>query len=211
MTQSSILLIGATGRTGRFVLSELLRRGYKNITIIIRNPEVKHAFTSLPITTVIGDATDPSTMKEILSKSDIVLNCMASDNIMRPNEIEVTKLVTEFLPKGKLYLTISSIGVAESFRNLTIAAKLFFKTVMGSIMKQKGEIEQSVKNSGLNYVIVRPGGLLDEEKTDRVAVVKQAPSSVSGTIARSKLATIMLDLMENPESHNKVWECAEIV
>ncbi|WKZ29837.1 MAG: SDR family oxidoreductase [Candidatus Dojkabacteria bacterium] len=210
MTQSSILLIGATGRTGRFVLSELLRRGYSKITIILRNDTVKEAFTSLPITTVIGDATSEPLMKDLLPKTDIVINCMASDNVLRPNEIEVTKLVTKYLPKGHLYLTISSIGVAESFKNLTIAAKLFFKTVMGSVMKQKGEIEKSVKDSGLKYVIVRPGGLLDEEKTDKVAVVKEAPSNVSGTIVRSKLATIMLDLMENPESHNKIWECAEI-
>jgi putative NADH-flavin reductase len=212
MKEKKIFLIGANGRTGHYVLDELLSRGYKNsnITALIRQPEQKERFDRMNITTVLTDARDPEIMKATLKDKHIVINCMSSDSYVRPTEKEVTENILNHIGKDTIYVIVSTLGINESFKTLPLLSKIVFQTLFRNVAKDKVAIEDKVKTSGKRYIILRPG-LLTDKDNNAVTVVKPAPSSMFGRINRKKLAKVIVDLMENPDSYNTTWEAVDVI
>lgn len=208
MKNSSIVVIGATGRTGSLVVKELLNRGYTNITALSRSEQKLEMIGDKSITKVV---TNPKAKNytQNFTDADIIINCIGSDNLLAPIEFDVTNQVVETMKPTALYVVISAIGVGISWKNLTIRAKLFFGSAIRLVLNAKQKIEKLLEQGSVNYIIVRPGALVDADK-DGVAVVKPAPSKLFGTISRKALAKIIVDLVGDKASYKKTWECIEI-
>jgi dTDP-4-dehydrorhamnose reductase len=102
------------------------------------------------------------------------------------------------------------LGINESFKTLPLLSKIVFQTLFRNVAKDKVAIEDKVKTSGKRYIILRPG-LLTDKDNNAVTVVKPAPSSMFGRINRKKLAKVIVDLMENPDSYNTTWEAVDVI
>lgn len=207
---ASILIIGATGNIGRLVLDELRNREYTNISAFIR-PHSKA--TTLPeenFKLVIGDATDKMLMQSIIPRYDVVINCIGARRIWSPNSLSSTSAIIPHLKKKSLYITLSALGVKKSFQSMGRIAKFIFSTALHRVMKDKEKMEELIHESDISFVILRPGGMIESDEKTGVPVVKEAPSNLTGTIQRKYVAQILVDFIEKPETHNKVWEAVEI-
>jgi putative NADH-flavin reductase len=67
-----ILLLGATGRTGKHIIEEALRRGHK-IAAIARNPEKLNDFK---IDIIQGTPYDYETVEKAITDCDAVINML---------------------------------------------------------------------------------------------------------------------------------------
>src|ERR1700742_1817182 len=72
----NIALIGATGRVGSRIATELLNRGHK-VTGIVRNTQ--GATPQAGVSLVQGDANDPSTLAPLLAGHDAVISASRFD------------------------------------------------------------------------------------------------------------------------------------
>jgi uncharacterized protein YbjT (DUF2867 family) len=66
----------------------------------------------------------------------------------------------------------------------------------------KAEADRRLEESGLDYTIVRPGGLTDEAGTGSVAV----GTNLSGDIPRDDVAAVLFAVLETPSSIGKTFE-----
>lgn len=83
---------------------------------------------------------------------------------------------------------VTSIGAGDSKDQAPFAFKLLMWTVMKKIFADKNQQEEITKASGLEYCIVRPGGLTVEKPTGIINVIE----GEAGSIARADVAQFCL-------------------
>jgi uncharacterized protein YbjT (DUF2867 family) len=70
-------------------------------------------------------------------------------------------------------------------------------------LRAKGRADQALIDSGLDYVIVRPGMLTDEQGSGRVQL---GPSVKRGEIPREDVAEVLFDSLRLPTPTNRTFE-----
>ncbi len=83
----------------------------------------------------------------------------------------------------------------------------------GNILVWKKKAEKYLVASGLNYTIIRPGGLLDAPEGKRELLtgkndefLKSPPPGVSPSIPRGDLANVIVQALNNPYARNKAFD-----
>jgi len=67
--------------------------------------------------------------------------------------------------------------------------------VFQTYLRAKAEADEVLRNSGLDYTIVKPGRLTDEPGTGKVTL---APDLDSGEIPREDVAAVLVEVLETP-------------
>jgi uncharacterized protein YbjT (DUF2867 family) len=75
--------------------------------------------------------------------------------------------------------------------------------VFGEYLRAKAEADQALATSGLEFTIVRPGGLTDDPGTGRVAI---AASLERGEIPRADVAAVLAAVLVAPSAVGKTFE-----
>jgi hypothetical protein len=108
----------------------------------------------------------------------------------RAIESALVEQVTEFLLE---------LGAGDSGGFLSQPMKLLTSVVLRKALEDHTEQENAVRDSGLPWTIVRPGGLRNSPATGQIAAL-EAPGRFTATIARADVAAFILDCIENPET-----------
>ena len=107
------------------------------------------------------------------------------------------KLIEAARNKGiKRYIMISAMKVEEPRGN----------EVFQVYQKAKSEADKALRESGLQYTIIRPGKLTDDLPRGRVVLGKNLPT---GQISRSDVAAVVAEVLETPESIGFQWDLIE--
>ena len=99
-------------------------------------------------------------------------------------------IVTSMKRKGlKRIAVVTSIGAGDSENQAPFFFKVLMMTVMKGIFTDKNNQEEAVANSGLEYCIIRPGGLTVDSPTGVINVI----DGEAGSIPRADVAQFCLD------------------
>lgn len=90
---------------------------------------------------------------------------------------------------------VTSIGAGDSKDQAPFFFRILMATVMSKIFKDKNEQEKVVKESGLEYCIVRPGGLTVDPPTGIINVI----DGEAGSISRADVAQFCLDAIKTKD------------
>ena len=80
--------------------------------------------------------------------------------------------------KVKRMAVVTSIGAGDSENQAPFAFKVLMWTVMKKIFTDKNNQEAAVRDSGLEYCIVRPGGLTVEKPLGVINVIEGEAGSI---------------------------------
>lgn len=78
--------------------------------------------------------------------------------------------------------------------------------VWAAYVAAKSEADAALRESGLDWTILRPGGLTDDAPTGRIIV---APEVSRGTITRADVAHAIADCLDQPATIGHQWELME--
>src|SRR5271165_2224469 len=92
----------------------------------------------------------------------------------------------------------SSFGVGDSRRDAGLLERVFYALLLRGAYADKVLQEQAVRESGLDYTIVRPTRLTMAAGTGRYTA-RVGPGPVPSSIARADVARFMLDALGSPE------------
>ncbi len=202
-----ILILGATGRTGRLLVDEALRRGHQvNVLIshaskLSNNPKLVTVFEGTPL--------NPHILAQAMKGCDAVLSTL---NISRVSDFPWAKLRTsvDFLSlsmKNILYvakqLNVERIiittawGVAETRKDIPFWFRwlIRFSNIRYPYRDHERQ-EEMLKKSDLNWTAVRPVGLTDEKMIKEVAVSLNNTPKPKLMISRYNTARFMMDVLE---------------
>ena len=219
-----ILLIGATGRTGRLVLSSALSRGHK-VTALIRPS------SSLPsqpnLTTITGSPLDASAISAALSLTTgpvVIISTLGQTRtsgnpfaaatspplFMAQSAAAVVQAVKAADRRVAKVIVMSMFGAGSSFPNLNF---LMRATMLYSNMKQtlddQNEVDRIVKESGLRYVMPRPAMLKGEVALPVKFFGEQGEKAgFMPSASASSVAEHMLDAAVSEEWDNRTFVIA---
>jgi uncharacterized protein YbjT (DUF2867 family) len=209
-TPSRVLVAGASGRTGREILRELADRSV-GVRAITRSAEKHDALVeSGADEVVVGDLLNPDDARNALDGCGAVLFAAGSDiatGLTRPSRVVdgdgVRNLVEAAVDEGvHTFVLQSSIGVGNSRRGMPLWARAL---VLRWAVREKERAERVLRDSNLDYVIIRPGWLSDEPATDDV-VIAEGATNMTGSIPRADVARLMVAALSTPAMANRTFE-----
>jgi len=220
---------GATGGVGRAIVEQLLNEKVKVKAIVRDIEKARRILPAVPadeLELVKGDVTAFQTLPDILEDCDVLLCATGPRPSLDPlgpfkvdyagtaNLVAVAKNM-----KGKIkkIVYVSSIGVEQTFVSLNLFWGVLF-------WKKRGEEE--IQRSGIDYTIVRPGGLKSsvadmKNPLDLGNVVVEPGGTYGlpelgkmkgqkkfpeGPVLRSSVANLCVEALVNPETDDKVLE-----
>ena len=207
---SKVLVAGASGRTGREILRQLADRSV-DVRAMTRSAENRESLvTDGADEVVVGDLLNPTDVQNALEGCDAVL-CAAGSSLTtgltRPSRRVdgdgVVNLVEAAAREGvHTFVLQSSIGVGTSRLGMPLWARL---VVLRWAVREKDKAEQALLESGLDYVIVRPGWMNDDPATGDV-LVAEGSKKMTGSIPRADVARLMVASLYAPDARNRTFE-----
>ena len=198
-----VLVAGATGRTGNHVVSELLANGYR-VRAFVRDADEAREKLGTDIDYAVGDVRQRETIDAALDGVTAIISAIGAgreDPSNGPEFVDYggTKNLVEAAADAGLkhFVMISSGGVTHEDHVLN---KMFNNVL---IWKFKGE--EVVRNSGVAYTIVRPGGLVNKAGGENEVIFEQGDSA-SGMIPRADVARVCVAALAYAEARNRTFE-----
>lgn len=203
-----ILVLGSTGRTGKLVIEEAIRRGHK-ISAIARNPEKLKDY-QIDITT--GTPYDYETVKKAIAGCEAVINTLnisrKSDNpwagLVSPKDLisrSATNAVAAMKEAGiKRFIALSTIGAGRSWKSTPAILKFIVSiSNLKYAFRDHGEQEEILQNSSLEYTICRAPMLSSEISTKGAVAVKEGENPPKMVLSRNSAAGFFIKIIENRE------------
>ena len=195
-------VVGATGGTGQWIVRELVERGIP-VVALVRNLEKGQQLLPAATHLVVGDVLQPDSLAAAIADCDVILCATGAAPGFDPTapykvDYEGTKNLVD-LAKSKginHFVLVSSLCASQLFHPLN----LFWL-----ILVWKKQAEEYLRQSGVSYTIVRPGGLKDEDNTNPI-LMASADSLFDGSIPRQKVAKVCVEALLQPAARNKVVE-----
>jgi|TARA_B110000116_G_scaffold98288_1_gene85554 uncharacterized protein YbjT (DUF2867 family) len=198
-----VAVLGASGRTGVHVLEELKARG-GNVRALSRNIERAKEKVSGDFEWAYADVTKPRTLTLALEGVDILISTIGStggDNselIDYQGSINFVDAAKESGVKHIIYMSSIGAGGAENFSTAII------NLVTDKAMKWKSLGEDYIRNSGIDFTIIRPGGLRGDSGT--LGIRFEQGDKIIGWIPRGDVASVLVESMFNSDALNKTFE-----
>jgi uncharacterized protein YbjT (DUF2867 family) len=206
----NILILGATGRTGRlFALAAVA--GNHKVTAIVRDK----ARGDIPgVNYIEGLSVDRDLLNTALKGIDAVIVSLninrTSDSpfarIVSPVTIisdSVKALIPAMEKNGvKRIITVSASGVGDSWKDMPIIGRWFIRsTNIWKAYQDHHRQEQALRHSDLDWTIVRPVMLTNKDFEEYKAIIGK-PSG--GYVSRKGVARFILDALESGDYKNQV-------
>ncbi|MEO1124928.1 MAG: SDR family oxidoreductase [Cyanobacteria bacterium J06639_16] len=196
------LVAGATGRTGREIVRQLVDRGIA-VKAMVRDAEAAKAALPEGVEIVVGDVLQVKSLQSAIADCTVLLSATGATPSFDPtgpfqvDYVGTKNLVDVAKQQGiEQFVMVSSLCVSQLFHPLN----LFWL-----ILVWKRQAETYLQNSGLTYTIVRPGGLKSEDD-DRNVIMQGADTLFDGSIPRVKVAQVCVEALSDPQARNKIVE-----
>ena len=203
-----ILVLGATGRTGKYIIEESLKKGHK-IAAIARNPD---KLKNYDIDIILGTPYDYETMEKALTGCDAVINTLnvsrKSDNpwaaLTAPKDLiskSASNAIKAMGEKGiTRFVALSTIGAGRSWK--TSPGILRFIVSVSNLryaFVDHGKQEEILENSSVDYTICRAPMLSTETNTTGAIATQEGDTPKSTKLSRNSAAEFFIRIIENKE------------
>ncbi|XP_052179322.1 uncharacterized protein At2g34460, chloroplastic isoform X2 [Diospyros lotus] len=184
--KKKIFVAGATGNTGKRIVQQLLAKGFAVKAGVRDVDKAKSSFSdgSPDLQIVKADVTEGSTnlAHAIGDDSDAVIcatGFQPSWDLLAPWKVDnfgTVNLVEACRKRGvNRFILISSILVNGAAMGQLLNPAYIFLNVFGLTLVAKLQAEQYIRRSGINYTIIRPGGLRNDPPNGNIVMEPEVP------------------------------------
>lgn len=202
-----ILVIGATGPTGRELVAQARALGHA-VTAGVRRPEA--AGFPGDIRVVKMDVSDPASLAAAVDGQEAVVSSLGSKLSRRPTTLfsdGTTHLAAAMKGAGvRRLVCITGVGAGDSRgHGGFFYDRIFQPLFLAEIYKDKDRQEAIVRASGLDWTLVRPGMLTNGPKGGAIRSVTSLDGVTIGRISRADVAAYVLGCLGDPAASGKVF------
>ncbi|WP_422935726.1 NAD(P)-dependent oxidoreductase [Sinomonas sp. P47F7] len=195
-----ITVFGATGGTGLEVVRQAAAAGH-DVTAVVRDPA---RLAPVPgVAVVRADVMDPASIAPALADAGAVVSALGNREIRRPSTVcsgGVASIIAAMKGAGVRRLAVVSASgmVTDDVDDLLTryVAKPILQRILAYNFADLKRMEEIVRESGLDWTIVRPSRLLDAPRgAYRVQIGRNLPRGYS--TRRSDLADYILKSLDD--------------
>jgi uncharacterized protein YbjT (DUF2867 family) len=192
---STIAIAGGHGKIALILGRLLVERG-DTVRGLIRNSDQADDLRAVGIEPVIADLESESDIASLIRGADAVVFAAGAgpgSGDARKKTVDLggaVKLIEAAKAEGvSRYLIVSSMGAEKAPAD---GAEGF-----GAYLQAKFEADEAVRASGLDYTVVRPGGLTDDPGTGLVTI---AEDTGRGKVPRVDVAAVFVACLDTPST-----------
>ena len=195
-----VLVFGGTRGVGLEAVKILV--GMKEqVTVVSHSSPDSAELKALGVTVLSGDALHPETLKDIFTAAPyrVVISTLGGKRGEPRPDFEGNKNVIDAAKKTGIprFIMVTSIGAGDSALTPPWIARWFLK----EIMVEKTKAEEYLKASGLDYTIVRPGGLLDKPASGKATLTADVKNY--SWISRADVGKLVAETVKNDDTIKK--------
>jgi uncharacterized protein YbjT (DUF2867 family) len=161
----NILVLGATGATGRLIVNQALTKGHA-VVALVRSKARAADLAGAEL--VEGDARDADALTRAVASCDAVVSSLGS--AMSPfREVTMLSMATRALvgvmvkPNIRRLVCITGIGAGDSRgHGGFLYDRLLLPLMLRNVYEDKDRQENAIRASALDWIIVRPTALNDK-------------------------------------------------
>lgn len=205
MKYRNLLILGASGGTGRQLATQALEKGY-SVTILVR-PGADYEPPS-GASVLQGEVLDPDTLANAAKGKDAVLSCLGIrkklpaspwTRLLSPKDFcqaSARAIVKAMENAGvRRVIAVGVAGANESFDQIDGATRLMIRlSTLRVTVADAGRMEDVFRQSKLDWLVVRPVRLIDGPPAGRAQILEKGRAS--DKIARADVASWMLEALE---------------
>jgi uncharacterized protein YbjT (DUF2867 family) len=201
---SRIAIVGGHGNISRLLIPLLRERGDQPVALV-RNPDHTAELESLGAEVVILDIEKEESPEfaRVFAGCDAVVFAAGGGpdgNIERKRTVDLggsLKSIEGAQTAGvNRFVQVSAIGVDEPLPADTAE-------VWKAYVEAKRDADVALRDSGLDWTIIRPGGLTDDPPTGRVTVGEHVER---GNVPRADVAAVLAAVLDDEGTIGKQWE-----
>lgn len=215
MSGKKLLILGATGNIGQWLLKLALEQGHQ-VTALVRSKQKIEQRENLTI--IEGNPMDAAQLDRIMSGHDAVLSCLG---IRRENQADpwspvispsnltencATNVVNSMKQQGvQRMIAISAAGVGDSRADSAPEIMNIVDTSNIAIsFRDLEKMEAVLAQSGLDTLALRPVTLIEGGPSDRARKVETYEAT--SQISKGSVAAQMLEALDQPEAFERKTE-----
>jgi len=228
MTIKQVLVTGATGKTGSIVYQKLDRDPSFQVKGLARSPEKAKDLFEQTEKLYFGDITDKESIKTVFADCHkLVILTSASPQMVAPPkpgerpQFEYPNDATPELVDYQGQKNQIDLAIAAGIEHIVLVGSMggtnenhpLNKMGDGKILIWKRKAEEYLVNSGVNYTIIRAGGLQDQPGGVRKLLVgnndellANPPDGIPTSIPRPDVAETVVQALKEPSAINKAFD-----
>ena len=203
---TSVLIFGATRNTGLMVAQLLKARG-DNVTAFVRPTSNIAELEKLDVDRVVGDAMDIETVRAAFAGRNYtaVLTTIGCYSCEPPVDYQGNANVIQAAKEAgvRRLVLVTTIGAGDSYDSTSALSRM----ALAGILPLKTRAEEELRASGLDYTIIRPGGLRSGRQTGN-GVLSEDRSSF-GYIFREDLSELLVSVLGDSTTIGKTFAAVD--
>jgi putative NADH-flavin reductase len=214
-----LTIVAATGGVGRQLLEQAVAAGH-DVTAVARNPDK----LTRQVRTVTADlaAVEPAVLEAAVAGADAVLSALgphsnADAGIAAPGTRSIVAAMQATGVRRIVVVSAAPVGTVGSSGNpdppkhdlgdgffMRHLFSRIARAMFGKVYDDLAQMEDILRESGLDWTIVRPPQLTDKQPTGayRTAVDRNVRGGFS--VSRADVAQLMLGVLNEPETIHHV-------
>lgn len=196
----NVLVVGAHGNTGKQIVNLLLENDH-DVRAMIRDPKQAEEIKKMGAVPVVADLEHD--INFAVEGCDAVIFAAGSGpdtgedktmSIDRDGAIKLIKACEENAVNR--FVMLSSLGADSPEQG---------PSKLQTYLKAKADADEKLKKSSLNYTIIRPGTLTDNDTTGKIVADKKLEKK-EGDISRGDVASTIVASLLNENTYRKTFE-----
>ncbi|MFG0245000.1 MAG: SDR family oxidoreductase [Phycisphaerales bacterium JB052] len=198
-----VFIAGATGQVGRKAVEKAIDAGHA-VTGMVRREEDREDLEAIGAKTSMADVTEPGTLDRAVAGHDAVVFAVGSqgeavEKVDRDGAINLCD-ATKRAGIGR-FVVLSSMGAGHPEDADQLEAYL----------KAKHEADEYVMSSGLDWTILRPGSLTDEQGKGQIRTKArfEREDAEGLEVSRADVARVIVGTLDEPRTIGTAFEFVE--
>lgn len=188
-----VLILGATGATGRLLVQYAVEKGHQ-VTALARDPS-KMTSTHPALQVVQGDVLNPPTLDRVMFSHEAVLFAVGPrhDKVSTVRTEGAKNTVAAMTKAGvQRLVALSGMGAGVTRQAMGFMFDLKARTSLKGLLQDQNGMEGEIRRSKLDWVVVRPGQMVDAPATMKWSVSLDG-TEITPTVSRHDVALFMLE------------------
>lgn len=193
--KKNVLVAGANGTTGRIII-EILQKSdtYKPVAMVRKEEQIER-FESQDVSTVLADLTED--LSQAVTKIDKVIFAAGSGGkkVVEVDQEGAKRLADAAKKNGiEKFIMLSSMGADDPSQGGELE----------DYLKAKQNADEYLRDSNLDYTIVRPGALTNEDAKGEIQL--DSKLNKRGDISRADVAKTLVAVLDDDIMLNQTFE-----
>jgi len=200
-----ILILGATGGTGRELVAEALRRGH-DVSALVRTP-AKLTMADSRLRVVQGDIQSPESLRAAIPGHDAVLSALGTRSLGPTTVLsnaarDIVGIMRAHTVRRLIWESSLGVGETRGHRG-PLYNWILIPLLLRHVFADKERQEAIIRATSLEWTIVQPGSLTNGPRTGAYRVGTCA-DRLFPRVSRADVAHFMIEGLENPRHVRQV-------